>query len=126
MDSCDFVLSAIKLSRYDTAKKLCEILLITDKNKFSFLYGVVNIALKNYHIARTTCSSDSFKFGLASVLENQNWDGLPVETLDSEEIIKKIQYEIKKEDSILLQKIFSGNLSQVFEPKHFNFLSSNS
>lgn len=125
MDSCDLVLSAIKLSKYDAAKKLCEIFLITDKNKFAFLYGFVNIALKNYHIARATCASDSFKFGLVNALGDQNWNGLSVETMDSEEIIRNTQYEIKN-DSVLLQKIFSGNLSQVFEPKHLSFISSNS
>ena len=106
--ACDFVLSALKLSKYDTAKKLCEILLIRDKNKFAFLYGIVNIALKNYHITRTVCSSNSFKVGLINALESRNWDGLSLETLNSEEIIEKIQYEIKNESNLLL-KIFSGN-----------------
>lgn len=118
--ACDFVLSALRLSKYDTAKKLCEILLITDRNKFAFLYGIVNIALKNYHITRTVCSSNFFKVGLISALESENWDGLSLETLSSEEIIEKIQNEIQNESNLLL-KIFSGKYFQIVELKFISF-----
>ena len=106
-DSCDFVMSAINLSKYDNAKKLCEILLITDKSNFSLLYGLINIALKNYNIARNVCSTNSFKLGLMSALESQCWDGLEVDASGPDEIIKKIQYE-SDYDSILMQKLVSG------------------
>jgi hypothetical protein len=112
MNSCDFVLTAIKLSKYDIAKKLCEILFIADKNKFALLYGLVNIALKNFYIARTVCESNSFKLGLVSALQSQNWYGNLVEVLDSDEIIKKIQSEIDNESN-LMQRLFSGNCVQI-------------
>lgn len=114
--ACDFVLSALRLSKYDIAKKLCEILLITDRNKFALLYGIVNIALKNYPIARTVCCSNSFMVGLTSALESQNWDGLSLETMNSEEIITKMEYEIKFESNLLL-KMFSGKYFSIFEQK---------
>lgn len=110
--ACDLILSAIKLSKFATAKKLCEILLITDRNKFSLLYGIVNIALKNYHLSRTICSSNSFRAGLIKAVNSETWEGLQLEVADSEKLIQKLENELI-DNSNLLRRMFSGKFLNI-------------
>lgn len=111
MDSCDlasdFILSAISASKFENAKKLCEIFNIKDKNIFAYLYGISNIALKNYHLVKVVCSSNAFKLGLNNALAQGNncWkEGSQC----PERVIKDLGDAIN-DDSHALRKIISGS-----------------
>lgn len=59
-DSCDYVLSAIKYSKFDIAKKLCQVLFFKDKGKFIYFYGIVNLALNNEALVKTMLLNGDF------------------------------------------------------------------
>lgn len=114
MDSCDFaydcILSAISLSKFDAAKRLCEILLIKDRNKFAFLYGFLNIALNNFQLTKTICSSNAFLMGLNSAFgQAQKLLNHIDEAQDSEKVIQIIRDEFINSSS-QLKKIIIGKL----------------
>lgn len=108
--ACDFILSAISASKFENAKKLCEILNIKDKNMFAYLYGISNIALKNYHLTRTVCSSNAFKLGLNNALAQG--DNCWIEGSQCQDLVIKDLEDLIKDESYSLRKIFSGNNSK--------------
>lgn len=72
MSSCDLaadcILSAIQLSKYDKAKRLCEIFYFENKSKFAFIYGITNFLLDNEPISKLVVSSDMFAEGFTKEL----------------------------------------------------------
>ena len=61
----DYVLSAIKYSKFDSAKKLCDILSFKNKKKLSYLYGIVNLARNNEILAKNIVLNGTFLETLA-------------------------------------------------------------
>lgn len=106
--ACDFILSAIGGSKFENAKKLCEIFNIKDKNIFAYLYGISNIALKNYHLVRAVCSSNAFKLGLKSALA-QGSNCLLEGSQSPERILKDLEDAINVESHPLRKIIIDSN-----------------
>lgn len=67
--NCDLVLSAIKYSKFESAKKLCDILSFKNKHYFSYFYSIVNIALCNDNAAKNIVLESTFLESFAEELK---------------------------------------------------------
>lgn len=111
----DFVLSAIKYSNFSLAKKLCEIYFFQDRIKFTYLYGIINLALDNKIIIKNIILKSNFLEFLTVELRNHSQFFSELLQLDSsiwEFKFDKCTQLLKREiinSSSKLRKILAGN-----------------
>lgn len=122
MVSCDFasdfIISAILSAKFDSAKKLCEIFFFENKQHFSFLYALANLALQNNDgLTKNILSSVSFSEGFRQQTHLANDLGfhLPFHnfdlTLDQEKFVHKLKTELFENNS-QLRKFLTRNYNQ--------------
>ena len=114
--NCDYVLSAIKYSKFDSAKKLCDILSIRNNKKFTYFYGIVNLALDNEILSKNIVLNGTFleiftehfknrqPFELEKYFETSNWEA------DFAFCARKLKNEIINPNSEI-RKIIEGKRS---------------
>ena len=100
----DFVLSALISSKFESAKKLCEIFFFENKQEFSFLYALVNSALRNNAVTANIVASSSFSEGLLQqfkLAQEYGFESFPFAKRDQEAFIEGLTDQIINENSQL-------------------------
>ena len=124
MSSCgsstyDYVLSAIKYSKFEAAKKLCDILFFKDKRKFTYFYGIVNLSLNNEILVKAILLNGTFLDILNEEFKSQPqietelcFDPSALET-NLDFCCEKLRNEIINPKSNI-RKVFEGNCKNAY------------
>lgn len=110
----DFIVSAVLSSKFDSAKKLCEMFFFENKSLFSFLYGLANLTLKNNCVMKNIIASIAFLEGFRQQEHIAHDLGLHIPSndlnliLDQDAFIQRLKIEILDDDS-QLRKFLFGN-----------------
>ena len=106
----DYIYSALILRQYDASKQLCEILNISNRNKFSFLYGISYIFLENNTYAQKIIKSRDFIQGFGNELKKIGCDFSSANSKfnpHSEDFFQELYCDISNNNSLII-RIFTS------------------
>lgn len=118
--NCDLILSAIKYSKFDSAKKLCDILSFKNKHAFSYFYGIVNLALSHETVAKNIILKSTFLETFTEELKSQLVSGSELcfepssWELDFNLCAQNLRKEIINPNSVIRQLIESNYKIQIY------------